>query len=262
MRLFSFIFNAILGLCLTAIGGYVAMVTLRYPAEGPPPTMIEWLRSVAVDAIPFKGSNRTAPRATDPFLKAYRVIDADLRLGQLSVSGAAFTFTDLEDPNTIVPYNFSFRHDHFTATPTINFPAHEKLYQRVDVNLPKTSGVVPETCINPRPQSNSTASGVALKTPLLCHLQASLPNSPPAMVGVIQPASNVALRARTDSVCRAELNHWITLSTFEDIPIVFCIVVDRPFLPDAYSADLWMDVIIYQRGRRRISTLRAAGRNF
>lgn len=262
MRISSYLFSTLLGLCLTAFIGYMTMVTLRFEDEGAPPTVAEWFWSAALDSLPFRQSNKSSLQEIDGVIKVYRRFDADMRFGQLSVSGAAMSFFDFDDPTTFAPYNFSYRHDRFVPTPTMNFPAHDDLYRRIDVTLSKAAGVIQDTCINPRPEKNSTASGLALKNPLLCHLQASLPDHPPAMIGVIQPVNNVALVDGGDAVCRAELNHWITLPTFESIPLVFCIIVDRPFDQNAYTPELWMDVIIYQRTRRGAYTARATRRNF
>ncbi|MDX8353458.1 hypothetical protein [Cognatiyoonia sp. IB215182] len=201
-------------------------------------------------------------RSGQDIVLAYRRFDADLRFGQLTVFGAVMTFDDIDEPASFTPYNFAFRRDKFTATPSFGQGPYTALYGRYNAEFPKTSGVVTESCINPRANNNTTEDGIALKQSMLCKLDSALPDRPAAMIGIIQPQVNEALPRGGDRTCRTEAAHWSTLPGFEDFDLIFCIVVDLPFDPDAYQASDWMDVITYQRFGSALFNMRAARRNF
>lgn len=190
-----------------------------------------------------------------------RTFDGNIRFGRLSFHGTAFTFTDRDDPTTFVPYSFAFDKNRFTEVPRINnLGTFYDRYDAADMSI--KSGVDLRSCVQPRLETMATGDGLSLTNPLLCRIQSSLPNSPDGMIGVIFPTDNKTPLADGDATCRSEIAHWLTLPGYENPSIVVCAVVDRPFDPDAYRAQDWMDVIFYQQYAGKLYNMRADTRNF
>ncbi|MHA6262438.1 hypothetical protein ACXYMO_04480 [Arenibacterium sp. CAU 1754] len=197
----------------------------------------------------------------EEILMGHRTFDGSVRFGRLSFHGTAFTFTDRDDPKTFVPYSFAFDKNRFTPVPRVNRLG--KFYEKYNAgDLPIKSGVDLESCVEPRRETIATGDGLSLINPMLCRIQASLPNAPDGMIGVVFPADNETPLADGDATCRSEFAHWRTLSGYEDASIVLCAIVDRPFDPDAYRPQDWMDVIFYQQYAGKLYNMRADTRNF
>lgn len=201
--------------------------------------------------------------AAQSLLKGHRTFDASMRFGQLTFHGAAFTFEDADATDSFAPYNFSFRTDQFTQTPRMDDTLIASFYARHGANFSDNSGVLTNTCVNPREGNNTSADGIALTAPILCMITSDIPNQQLGMIGVVQPADNTIGLESGDATCRAEVAHWRTLPTFGNINIILCAVVDQPYNPDARRADEWMDVIYYQQaGDTNLLNMRGTTRNF
>ncbi len=199
-------------------------------------------------------------RSNAEILKGYRTFDATLEGDQLRFYGAAFTFLDAKDPSSFVPYNFAFDGAVFGEAPDQDLA--RDFYARNDALFSTASSVDPYNCVEPRADSMTMADGTPLTHSLLCPIHAAHDTEQAGMIGVIIPDENSTPLADGDAACRAEFQHWRTLPGFEDKSIVLCAIVDRRFVPDAYSATSWMDVIFYQQHRGYLYNMRADTRNF
>lgn len=198
----------------------------------------------------------------DP-LMGHRSFDANMRFGQLTFHGAAFTFQDLDETDGFAPYNFAFQTDRFTQTPRMGDTLISSFYARHKSSFSDNSGVLTDTCVNPREDNNISADGLVLTSPILCMIASDVPNRQLGMIGVVQPADSTVRLENGDATCRAEIAHWRTLPTFTNISIIICAVVDKPFDPDARRAEDWMDVIFYQQfNGTQLLNMRATTRNF
>ena len=214
--------------------------------------------ATAADLSTSEGASTTETFRDDP-LNGHRAFSAGMRFGQLSLHGAAFTFEDEDDTSSYVPYNFAFRTDQFTQTPRMDDNIIDGFYGRYKASFPTVSGVLTNTCVNSR---DSTADGIALTAPIVCQMMSAQPNQQMAMIGVIQPNDNTLALDSGDATCRGEVSHWRSLPGFQNIKTIVCIVVDKPYNPDARSASEWMDVIYYQQASDTLLlNLQATDRN-
>ncbi|SNS47176.1 hypothetical protein [Tropicimonas sediminicola] len=211
-------------------------------------------------ASAFKGMI-TGMLSGKEILMGYRRFDATVEDGRLIFHGGAFTFEDRDAPETFVPYVFEFDGTAFTGISPRHVPDVEAYFARYDAAYPVPTAAPASDCVNPRPES-ATAEGVPLRAPILCRLPSLLPDGEAAMIGILYPDPAALPLTDGDATCRGEVRHWQSLPGFEDIGIVFCVVMDRAFERDAYSAVNWMDVIFYQAYGTRLLNMRADRRNF
>lgn len=193
---------------------------------------------ITADQAPISETFRDDP------LMGHRTFSAAMRFGQLNMHGAAFTFEDESDTSGFVPYNFAFRTDQFTQTPRMDNNIIGGFYGRYKASFPTVSGVLTNTCVNFR---DTTADGIALKAPIVCQMMSAQPNRQMAMIGIVQPSDITVALESGDATCRDEVAHWRSLPGFQSIKTIVCIVVDKPYNPDARNASDWMDVIYYQQ---------------
>lgn len=191
------------------------------------------------------GSGNRAPRGDT--LMGHRSFTASTRTGQLSFHGAAFTYEDIDDTSSFAPYNFAFEANLFTPTPDTGDTIITSFYQQYNASFTDESGVLTETCLNPREGSNTSAEGMALTAPILCMIASDAPGQRLGMIGVVQPADDTILVQSGDATCRGEVAHWQTFPIYEDIEIILCAVVDQPYDTGSLDADRWMDIIFYQQ---------------
>ncbi len=213
----------------------------------------------------FIAASDDSPESTVPQvspLRGHRTFAATMRFGQLTFHGAAFTFEDKEATDGFTPYNFAFRTDQFTQTPRMGDTLISAFYRRHNASFSDNSGVLTNTCVNPREGTNTSADGIALTAPILCMITSDVSGRQLGMIGLVQPTDNAVGLASGDATCRGEIAHWRTLPNFSNIKIILCAVVDRPYNPDARRADSWMDVIYYQQiSDTQLVNLQATDRN-
>lgn len=214
------------------------------------------IRSLARDL--FGGPSLTNSDAE--ILMGYRRFDAEIEDNRLSFHGAAFTFLDADDPTTFMPYNFAFDGHSFVEMTDTTLAT--EFYERNNADFPTVSGVDHQSCVTPRADSLETADGTPLAMSTLCRIVAAIPGHNEGMIGVIYPADNTTPLADGDATCRGEFDHWRSFPGFENKTIVLCVIVDRPYVEDAYSATRWMDVIFYQHHAGDLYNMRADTRNF
>ncbi|WP_341365673.1 hypothetical protein [Yoonia sp. BS5-3] len=204
----------------------------------------------------------TQELVVDDLLMGHRSFDGRMRFGQLTFHGAAFTFEDKDDPSTFVPYNFAYLTDRFSQTPRMDGNVIAPFYAQYDAAFSIDSGVLTDTCVNPRQDETEGADSIALKNPILCQIASALPDQAPAMIGVLQSEDPAAAFTDADATCRAEIALWRNQPGFEEIKIMFCAIVDGTGIEDGQPAGDWMDVIVYQQiSDVTLATLRGAGRN-
>ena len=186
----------------------------------------------------------------DETLMGHRSVLADYRFGTLTTTGLAFTFTDLDDPATFVPYAFHFDGTAFGPVPAL-------IQEELTTHYTRRGGAtLPE--VLPQPE-NCTTSATGLP---LCQLSAILPDARPAVIGVIQPDADMLPLTSGDDACRAEVAQWLDMPEYAGTTVALCIVMDQPFDAEAYGPTDWMDAIFYQRLGTRLLNMRAERRNF
>lgn len=186
----------------------------------------------------------------EPVLMGRRQFTADLQLGALRLDGMAYTFENQSNPETFVPYFFSFNGTSFGPLGRMAADDVTQQYIRFDGPTLPTSLPPPENC------STSEAGEP------LCVLRSSVPDQRPALIGAIPTDQSALPLASGDDACRARIENWLSMPAYADISVVICVVQDLPHTADAYASADWMDVIFYQKHGTRLLNMRAERRNF
>ena len=199
--------------------------------------------------------NVTGHYSGDEILMGLRKWSADLDDTGVTLHGAAITFLDRKDPATFMPYAFALDSSGFTAPRPDQMPDIAAFFAREKADFSALPVPRPTDCIQTR---SETLPG----TVPVCRLAAMRDGGPPAVIGLVRPADTALPLADGDATCRAEVARWLALPEFKGVPLALCAVVDRPYVPDAYSAGMWMDVIFYQKRGTRLLNMRGEARNF
>jgi len=177
----------------------------------------------------------------------------------LRFHGMAFTFLDLDDSSTFVPYAFDFNGSEFFPAPAEHAEEIAALFARYKAPFADSTPQTPDGCVEPSPETGDT---VRPDADIICRLPSLLPNARPAVIGVLRPDPTTLPLEDGDALCRKNVQRWLKMPDFRGIEVALCVITDRPYQADAHSAGNWMDILFYQKRGTRLLNMRGERRNF
>lgn len=177
----------------------------------------------------------------------------------LKFHGMAFTFLDLGDPSTFVPYAFDFNGAEFVPAPAEHSDEIAAFFARYKAPFADSAPQTPGGCVD---AASETGDTVRLKPGVICRLPSLLPDARPAVIGVLRPDPSTLPLEDGDALCRENVQRWLKMPEFRGIEVALCVITDRPYKADAYSVGSWMDIIFYQKRGTRLLNMRGERRNF